>query len=323
MLSFGWILSAVVALTLQQSSLAWSAASHGDTPHHLQKRYRIVGQPPPPCMHKICPLASRSEVPIDATVESDVSAKSNRGTPSSSQYTSPAVVNAKPNIPGTHQTAPINCGDGTQPPCGQTRPGSETTRFPGTHQTAPVACGDGTPPPCGQMKPVVTFPGTHITAPVSCGDGKKPPCGPAKTAPEVSHIPGTHQTAPINCGDGIKPPCGQAQPVTTPQRTPSDCGDGTGGPCVVIDPGREPPHADLLPKQTTASTNPNYHKTPQPASTNCGDHTNTPCHPASLETRQAQNATSFVLPRPRQTAPVHCGDGTTPPCHESSSQTDQ
>ncbi|KAH9441596.1 hypothetical protein Pst134EA_000274 [Puccinia striiformis f. sp. tritici] len=147
MLSSGWILSAAVALTLQQSSSAWPAASHGDTPHHLQKRYRIVGQPPPPCMHKICPLASRSEVPIDATVESDVSAKSNRGTPSSSQYTSPAVVNAKPNIPGTHQTAPINCGDGTQPPCGQTRPGSETTRFPGTHQTAPVACGDGTPPP--------------------------------------------------------------------------------------------------------------------------------------------------------------------------------
>ncbi|KAI9601485.1 hypothetical protein H4Q26_001305 [Puccinia striiformis f. sp. tritici PST-130] len=228
MLSFGWILSAVVALTLQQSSLAWSAASHGDTPHHLQKRYRIVGQPPPPCMHKICPLASRSEVPIDATVESDVSAKSNRAT---MWPDSPRIGD---------DTLSWHSSDGSSR---LRRRNSTTLRSDETSRHVPWHPHNGA---CLMWR------------------WEEATMWTSEKAPEVSHIPGTHQTAPINCGDGIKPPCGQAQPVTTPQRTPSDCGDGTGGPCVVIDPGREPPHADLLPKQTTASTNPNYHKTPNP-----------------------------------------------------------
>ncbi|WAQ81471.1 hypothetical protein PtA15_1A813 [Puccinia triticina] len=270
MLSFSWIVGATLLLSFQQSSSALPAGGnpHQEKPAHLQARYRIVGQPPPPCKNHICPLAlrSRSEQPAGySTGQADTSSETQHEAAPTYQAKPDKPANSKPTFHGTHQTAPITCGDGTKPPCGQSPPQSDTPHFPGTHQTAPITCGDGTKPPCGQAKPAPVFPGTHQTAPVTCGDGTKPPCG---------------QVSP---------------PVIIRETAPIDCGDDTKGPCVITDPGREPPHPDLLPHPYVPLT--------------CADGSKPPCG-------QIQSSSAH-FPGTHQTAPVTCGDGTKPPCHST------
>ncbi|KAA1114536.1 hypothetical protein PGT21_013094 [Puccinia graminis f. sp. tritici] len=406
MLSFGWALSvgAALLLTIQQSCVAEPAGGHYNhqevTRRHLEARARkIVGQQDsssPPCVRNLCPLSLRGRSEETASYSSgqkdshDPAAhQAGSDTPGATAENKPRFpgtrqtvpitcgdgtkppcgqarpeADKKPHFPGTHQTAPITCGDGTKPPCGQTHPESDSPRFPGTHQTAPINCGDGTKPPCGQARPTVAFPATHQTAPILCGDRSQPPCGHAHPA-APKRFPGTHQTAPISCGDGTKPPCGPLRSVvafpgthpgpcgddisapcdpmqpaslvgvdatddcgrgdgivgpcvmiTEPGREPphpdllpnstapipgavDDCGRGDGieGPCVIIDPGREPPHPDLLPNPAVPNTCPDGSKGP------CA-HTQSPHH-------------SSNFPGTHQTAPVTCGDGTKPPCHSN------
>lgn len=368
MLSLGWAFGVALLMAIQQGYVAEPAGGNHQEmgKHHLQARARnVVGQKDssPPCVRNICPLSlrGRSEESNYGSGQKDsISAEAHDQVPSPHQA-EPGATENKPRIPGTHQTAPINCGDGTKPPCGQSRPEADKPRFPGTHQTAPIRCGDGTKPPCGQTHPEADtpprFPGTHQTAPINCGDGTKPPCGgqarptlsfpdPHQTAPILcpdgskppcglaahpaqsdspKHFPGTHQTAPIRCGDGSKPPCGNLrsvvafpgthpapcgddipapcdpmQPETLIPEATDDCGRGDGivGPCVITDPGREPPHPDLLPHPTVPNT--------------CADGSKAPC---THNTQSPHLGSNF--PGTHQTAPVTCGDGNKPPCHSN------
>ncbi|PLW09535.1 hypothetical protein PCANC_13572 [Puccinia coronata f. sp. avenae] len=333
MLSSAWIFGAVLILTLQQSPALADAGNHQDKSAHLQGRYRIVGQPPPPCKDKICPLTVRSQ-PEDTTY--NLSELNNGGTSSEKQQHS-GEPNLESNKPHFIKTAPITCHDGTHPPCQQDQPvaknpgtyqtvGGSASHNPGTHQTAPINCGDGTKPPCGKEgeKPA-HFPGTHQTAPIKCGDGTKPPCGKGGEKPP-SHFPGTHQTAPINCGDGTKPPCGKGgeKPPSyipgTHQTAPMACGDGTKPPCGQTKPAPAPATA-----------------TGYDSEEDCGDDTPGPCvitqpgpeppHPdllpPSSDYKQSTQSPRFThRPPTHQTAPVSCGDGTKPPCHSSSGSGD-
>lgn len=292
MLSFGWVFGAALLLTLHQSSALPSVGIHEDKPAHLQGRYRIVGQPPPPCVHKICPLVQRGqpEDPSDASVHSVATSSETH------DHEEPKSESDKPHF---SKTAPLTCHDGTHPPCGQAAP---VTKHPTTHQTAPVTCGDGKKPPCGEAgRKVPHFPGTHQTAPISCGDGSKPPCGQAKPVPSKPHDCGDGATAPCVLTDpGKEPP----HPDLLPHHTaPITCGEGSNPPCG---------------QNQTHHFNPSFPGTHQSAPISCGDGTKPPCRSSNgsyLGPREEKNKTTFTFPRPHQTAPVSCGDGRKPPCH--------
>ncbi|KNZ55831.1 uncharacterized protein VP01_256g3 [Puccinia sorghi] len=241
MLLFGRILVLVeLMVPLLHSS---ATTTHQDKPAHLQRRYVIRGQPPPPCVHHICPLGQRSQVSADSSylsvqqsgeTNSEAQAKaepisgSEENTMTCHEGSSPPCSHGQAKRVPTHQSAPITCGDGTKPPCGKAA--GKAPHPPDTHQAAPIHCGDGTKPPCGQTDPVAEGPlhcadgtsgpckpiglaqkpPTHQTAPITCGDGTKPPCHDHASSPS---FPGTHQTAPISCGDGSKPPCHSSPPI--------------------------------------------------------------------------------------------------------------
>ncbi|KAA1118274.1 hypothetical protein PGTUg99_000080 [Puccinia graminis f. sp. tritici] len=207
----------------------------------------------------------------------------------------------------TNGHLPSHSSDGPDPLWGwepasvRPRPSSRPKALPGHHQTAPISCGDGTKPPCGPLRSVVAFPGTH---PGPCGDDISAPCDPMQPASLV----GCRRNRRLWPRRWIVGPCVM---ITDPGREPphpdllpnstapipgavDDCGRGDGieGPCVIIDPGREPPHPDLLPNPAVPNTCPDGSKGP------CA-HTQSPHH-------------SSNFPGTHQTAPVTCGDGTKP-----------
>jgi len=270
MLLFGRIFTSALWLALQGISALSATTTHQDKPAHLQGRYLIKGQPPPPCVHHICPLARRSQAPADHLY---------LPVQQSGETNSETQANAEP-ISGSEEST-ATCQDGTAAPCsGQAKPVV-------THQSAPITCGDGTKPPCGKAAGTASHPpDTHQTAPIRCGDGTKPPCG--KAAGTASHPPDTHQTAPIRCGDGTRPPCGQTQPVA---EGPRDFPDGTSGPCKPTGLAHHPPTHQTAPITCGDGTKPPCHGhadsprlspsfpgTRQTAPITCGDGSKPPCH---------------------------------------------
>jgi len=298
-----WIVNVALFLALQQTASALPIGEYQpDDSERLQARYVIAGQPPPPCYNHICPLTTTSGVrqvvtAANSTVQSTATPEPSDTAPVAS------IGTANSTFPGTHQTAPVTCGDGTKPPChnSDSDHGPKFNRPP-THQTAPVTCGDGTKPPChgsaSDCRTGLHRPPTHQTAPVTCGDGTKPPCHDSASGSEFDRPP-TNQTTPITCGDGTKPPCHSEEKNGTHLQ---DCGGHVKPPfqCLSVNNGES---------NESKTRFPGTHQT---APITCGDGTEPPCGSAKNE-----STSTTTFPGTHQTAPITCGDGTKPPCHNS------